>query len=408
MLLGSGCAEEHVIGTRGYAMVARIPVVQSVRRTGTTLLPAALLRGAQLAVADLDSDGNLDIAVAEGAAAQVCILAGTGRNQFEAPRCVASGLRDPATALQAVAVTSQGPRVLIAAGPDQLSLLRAERSANGFSVAAPVVTAAEAPGSHFASLAAADLAAVPLGPATSDGRQSLLVSDAGRDRVSVYPLLTAAGAQLGTPYHYPTGPRPGALLVTDVDEDRRPDLVTADLGDAGRGLAASISLIRAGGRITYGGCAPGLQTPYALAMAAPVSADSAPYLIVAEQATGRPPTAQRVSSEQPGFLTCAPTLSTALATALPAADAVLLGADLDGDGRSDLLHGSAQGLFLIPSRYQRAQQPADSLFVLSYPAAAMAAAVVAVRVADGDAAGGPELVVLTDDGSVTILENVFP
>ncbi len=176
-----------------------------------------------LALADVDGDGALDVAVASGESATLSVLLGTGDGAFAEPP--AAVLPSPGVPL-AVVLSSfgGGPRpdlavVVQSAGAGLLATFQNQ---------APAVPFAGAPTVFPVSPTASSIASADL---DGDGTPDIAVLDQGAGVVTVFLARPAdGGIGFAPPASYPAGRSPGALASADVNGDGRPDLVAADTG----------------------------------------------------------------------------------------------------------------------------------------------------------------------------------
>jgi cytochrome c peroxidase len=173
-----------------------------------------------VAVADLDKDGKLDLAVASNGGNAVTILAGLGGGNFAAPTSTAArptyGAGATPEAVVAADLSGDGkPEIAVANGDGTVSVLR-NRGDGSFSslVSYPA-------GSKPSALVAADV--------DGDGRRDLVVTDSATGTVSV--LLNQGDAALAAPVSYGVGLSPVAIAAADLNGDGAVDLVVVNQGD---------------------------------------------------------------------------------------------------------------------------------------------------------------------------------
>ena len=167
---------------------------------------------------DVNDDGHLDLLVSNGEnapqeiedGAEVLILAGRGDGSFEAPQSFPT--RASPVALHIGDMDADGSDDLLVTHAESpgLTLLRARAQA-GFS---PRVGLFSPGAPNFVAVSDLD----------RDGALDIIASATGNPLVNVFPN-GAHDAQL-----LPQADRPRSLLVTDVNGDMRPDILTLDRG----------------------------------------------------------------------------------------------------------------------------------------------------------------------------------
>lgn len=363
----SGCAAEHVIGSLGLSIEISYAAVPPGSRAA--------------AVADFDGDGRGDVAVLDGAQAQLCWLAGTGTLALAPARCQPIPQLRSLELLAAVQ-TRQGPWSLVAAGAELVAL--AGRGDGTFAV-----SGTGAPLGGTSALVVAD--------ASGDGSSQVILSaDRGSATVSVWPLQ--ADAALGPPIQYRFSEPQRALLFQDLDADGRPELV--GLGGHGvtvygaRGVAPVVQCAAGPG-------SPVFEEPTAIA-ALDLDGDGSLELLVADAARGGLIALRR--GDRLAFDCGTGTLLASLKHPIG-----LLGASFDGNDASDLLAlggpASSAGigapsealLFFGGSRQSGGTAPRYLI-----PGAALSGAL-----GDLDGDGRKDAVVVLGGGNLAVLRNAF-
>lgn len=193
---------------------------------GAPVLLTAGMYPEDVIAADLDADGNVDLASADLWSRGVSVFLGTGGGAFAA--AVPYGVVEPVT-LIATALRPGGPIDLVPpSGPVLLG--------NGLGAFTPGTGAFE-PGPYAADVAAADLDA--------DGDMDLVVANSGSDHVTVlrgdgtgaFPDATTSQ----------TGQYPGFVETGDLNGDGWPDVLVVLQQNGGIGTNASVVLLGTGG-----------------------------------------------------------------------------------------------------------------------------------------------------------------
>ncbi len=262
-----------------------------------------------VAMADLDHDGNLDLAVATFSN-NVSVLLGDGSGQFDVETVVGLGGGERPSDIAVGDVNGDGDPDIVVANEftDDVSVLLGDGT-GGFSATAGV-TAGDGP----SGVALADL--------DEDGTLDLVVSNLrasvtlalGQGDGSFTPAPSLSFADVG----YPTG-----LAVADVDEDGHVDLVvTLD----GTGAPTAVLLGDGDGGFDATDSVPGVVQPFAVAVA-DLDGDSHRDLAIVNKAGSGVNVAL---GDGTGHFAVAQFV---LAGALPVAIEI---ADFDSDGRPDL------------------------------------------------------------------------
>ena len=188
-----------------------------------------------IAVADFNGDGKPDLAVVNFYGSSVSVLLNT----------TSAGAATPSFAAQQAFVTGTNPYSVVAAdvnGDGKPDLIVVNENDSNVSVLLNTTT----PGSATATFAAQHTFTtggypffVTAADVNGDGRPDLIVADQGDNTVSVLLNITAAGAptpSFAARTSFPTGASPHSIGVTDVNGDGRPDIVIVNLGDNNVGV----------------------------------------------------------------------------------------------------------------------------------------------------------------------------
>jgi hypothetical protein len=168
---------------------------------------------AGLALADLDGDGDLDVAAARNgstAIAPVAVLRGNGNGTLGPATTFGSGGRAVSVAVGDLNV--DGKKDLILCGPSGIRVLLG----NGDGTF----------GTQASYVAGISFESVAIGDVNGDGKPDVAASTRNRNTVSV--LLGNGDGTLAPKTEYGTGDTPVALAIADLNGDGWPDLVTAD------------------------------------------------------------------------------------------------------------------------------------------------------------------------------------
>jgi len=364
----SGCAAEHVIGSLGLSVEISYAAIPPGSRAA--------------AVADFDGDGRVDVAVLDGAQAQLCFLAGTGTLALAPARCQPIPQLRSLELLAAVQPRPEGPWSLVAAGAELVAL--AGRGDGTFAVSGTGM-----PLGGASALVVAD--------ASGDGSSQVILSaDRGSATVSLWPLQ--ADAALGPPIQYRFSEPQRALLFQDLDADGRPELV----GLGGHG----VTVYGARGVAPVVQCAAGqsgavFEEPIAIA-ALDLDGDGSLEIVVADAARGG-----LIALRRSGRL--AFDCGTGSRRASLKHPIGLLGARFDGNDSLDLLAlgGAALSAGIgAPSEalllFGGSSQSGGTAPRYLIPGAALSGAL-----GDLDGDGRKDAVVVLDGGSLAVLRNVF-
>lgn len=306
----------------------------SLTANGTLREPAAL------AVEDLDRDGDLDIAVldAGNAAAPLAIFFRRGAGGLscgpeEGPYSVCS-LADPdgdrgLAGLVAADVFPGGPLELVSASPQGFfKIWSLEAGGGGVTLSSLDV---EVPGARLAGVAAADL----------DGDSLLDLASCDAAGSSLVIVRQEAPGSFAAPRKiFRTGIRqPAKIAAADVDGNSTMDLVAADPGEPTSPYGGAIHVFLGANGLRYSGTSlarpalPGRRSSVPVSVAfGDLERDGSPEIVSADDGS-LDLAVYRLSS--PGTFPSPPSDVTSGQAVAEAA--ALIAADLDGDGRTDLV-----------------------------------------------------------------------
>ncbi len=354
--------------------------------------------------ADVNGDGKPDLIVANLMSNTVSVLLNT----------TAAGASTPSFAIQQTFATDHNPDSVTAAdvnGDGKPDLIVANASSNTVSVllnttepgaAAPSFAAQQtfATGTHPVSVAAVDV--------NGDGKADLIVANNNSGSVSVLLNTTSPGAttpSFAAQQTFATGNYPESVTAADVNGDGKPDLMVANhdsntvsvlLNTTAPGASASSFATQQ----TYAtGTTPASVT------AADVNGDGKPDLIVAND--GNNTVSVLTNTTAPGA--SSPSFATQQTFATGAYSQSVTAADMNGDGKADLIVANASSntvsVLLNTTAAPTASAPS---FVAQQPFAtgSTGSAPQSVLTADINGDGKPDLIVANNnDNTVSVLLN---
>ena len=333
-----------------------------------------------LAVADINNDGNADIVTANQAGNSVGVLLGNGNGTFQVSTTYSAGSISNPYDVAVADVNADGKLDVLTANNTTNSA--GVLLGNGNGTFQPVVT-------YATGVADGRPTAIAVADVTGDGKPDLVTANQFGYNITVF-----AGTGTGTfraPASYAFGPNAAPLdvTVTDLNADGRPDLVMANAG------SNTVALLMGQGG---GGFLPG---PYAVGPGASFT----PFGVAAGDVNGdgRPDvvTANSVNSTVSVLLNQGGSLGAATSFQNSGSPANIVVADINGDGRADLLTanpsdpafavllGNGDGTFQPFSRYVTSNDNAP----------------LGLAVADVNGDGRPDVLTANAGGTVGVLLN---
>jgi uncharacterized protein (TIGR03437 family) len=273
-----------------------------------------------VAIADLNNDGKLDLAVTADSGS-VTLLLGNGDGTFRSGSTITAGLGTGPVSVIAADFNGDGKLDLATSNEDGTISILLGNGDGTFQTPQNFKA-----GSDCIYLAAADF--------NKDGKLDLAINDFASSLLIV--MLGKGDGTFGPPAVYNTTPTPTGLIITDFNGDGNldivtgsgtPGIITADFG------SGDISVLLGNGDGTFQGgpLYPLGSRPFAIATA-DLNGDGLPDLVTANQYS------QNLSillNQGKGLFKAAPTYSFTSATTSNNPMSVAL-ADLNGDGKVDV------------------------------------------------------------------------
>jgi hypothetical protein len=203
-----------------------------------------------IAAGDFNGDGNMDVTIESWAEDKVTVVLGDGKGGFRTPGTQYDVGRHPYERLRAADMNGDGRADIVTANFEGANITVLLSDGKGFH---------PAPGSPFACPPA------PFGHALADvngdGKLDVVVAhysgqgtDPSKDAVSV--LLNLGDGRLGPATRYSAGPLPVGVAIGDVNGDGHTDIAAADLGGSSGSGGATILLGNGRGQFRSGGFFP--------------------------------------------------------------------------------------------------------------------------------------------------------
>ncbi len=350
-------------------------------QAGGTFAPAqAYPTGAKpsaVAVADLNGDGEPDLAVANAGDGAVSVLFGQGNGAFAAAVSYPAGMGPASVAVADLNGDGEPDLAVANASDDTVGVLLNQ----GGGTFAPAI--AVAVGKSPSAVAAGDL--------NGDGKPDLVIACNASQQASV--LINQGNGVFAPAVDYATNAGPTALALADLDGDGSLDLAVVNAETSGLGFpndALSVFLNHGDGTFAAAASYADFMHIYPLTAvaAADLNGDGEPNLVVSGSLQGTGVVDVYVNQGNGTF---------AEPVGYGPGDAALgvAVADLNGDGRPDLAVASStvnQVASSVSGVVSVLENQGDGAFVLARDAGAMGGAVVVVADLNGD--GRPDLAVL--------------
>ena len=274
-----------------------------------------------IAVADVNSDGRLDLLSANYSSSTAGVLLGTGTGTFGAVTAYSTGTNSNLYNLAVADVNGDGRPDLLTANSrsNAAGVLLNTTPVATPRIFMPVVTYSTGANGSPYGIAVADV--------NGDGRPDLLTANYGTNSAGVQ-LGTGTGT-FGAVTSYSTGANsyPFSIAVADVNGDGRPDLLTTNVGSSSAGVLLGTGTGTFGAVTSYSIGAN--SSPHSIAVA-DVNGDGQPDLLTANSNNN---SAGVLLGTGTGTFGAVTNYSTG-ANSHPVSIAV---ADVNGDGRPDLL-----------------------------------------------------------------------
>lgn len=254
----------------------------------------------------------------------------------------------------------------------------------------------------------ADPSAVSAADVNGDGRLDVLVANRGSTSVSVLINTTAPGAAAAsfTRQDFATGPRPEALTWSDINGDNRPDILVAGFGATENEVAVLLN------STPTGAATPDFAPPQAFAVgisprsvfAADLNGDGRPDLIVGDYFSDA--FSLLVNTTAPGAGVPSFASRQSLAAGINPSDVKAV--DVNGDGKPDLIATNFNSA-TVSVRYNRSAPGAVVLNFAARQSFATGVSPVSVATADVNGDGRSDLIVGNrQSNNISVLLNTTP
>ncbi|HEY6941967.1 FG-GAP-like repeat-containing protein [Dokdonella sp.] len=349
-------------------------------------------------VAEINGDGKPDLIVANFYDGTVSVLLNT----------TAPGATTPSFATQQAFTTGLSPRSATATDVNndgKSDLIVANSDSNSVSV----LLNTTAPGAITASFATQQTFAtgdkpvfVTVGDVNGDGKPDLIVANDNGNSVSVQLNSTAPGA--ATPSYtaqqaFATGAGPRSVAVADVNGDGKPDLIVAN--DGGNTVSVLRNATAPGAPVPSFAAEETFATgagPQGIAVA-DINGDGKPDLIVANAIDNT--ASVLLNTTSPGAAT--PSFASEQVFSTGAGPRSVAVADVDGDGKPDVIVANANGNTVSVLLNTTAPGAATPSFAIQQ-AFATGAGPRSVAIANVNGDGKPDLIVANfNDNTISIL-----